>query len=101
MAYTVFAEAMDRSGFARGTLAPREGMSGEVPVRRSRPLLTMADMGMAYGDMEGMEGMNMGGADAGMPGMIMGSGLKEPPVRSRQPGTTAPTAMAPGTPRCR
>ena len=76
VAYTVFAEAMDRSGFARGTLAPREGMSGEVPVRRSRPLLTMADMGMAYGDMEGMEGMNMGGADAGMPGMIMGSGLR-------------------------
>ncbi len=73
VAYTVFAEAMDRSGFARGTLAPREGMSGEVPVRRSRPLLTMADMGMAYG---GMEGMNMGGADAGMPGMIMGSGLR-------------------------
>ena len=79
VAYTVFAEAMDRSGFARGTLAPREGMSGDLPVRRSRPLLTMADMGMAYGDMEGMEGMegtNMGGADADMPGMSMASGLR-------------------------
>ena len=73
VAYTVFAEAMDRSGFARGTLAPREGMSGDLPVRRSRPLLTMADMGMAFGD---MEGMNMGGADADMPGMSMASGLR-------------------------
>ena len=27
-AYTVFAEAMDRSGYARGTLAPREGIDG-------------------------------------------------------------------------
>jgi CopA family copper-resistance protein len=44
-AYTLFVEAMDRSGFARATLAPREGMEGEVPPRRERALLTMADMG--------------------------------------------------------
>jgi CopA family copper-resistance protein len=54
-AFTVFAEAMDRSGFARGTLAPRPGMSGEIPARRKRPLLTMADMG--HGD----HGMGHGG----------------------------------------
>ncbi len=48
-AYTIFAESMGRSAFARGTLAPREGMSGEVPEMRERPLLTMADMGMAHG----------------------------------------------------
>lgn len=45
-AYTIFAETMDRSGFARGTLAPRRGMSAELPVRRRRAMLTMADMGM-------------------------------------------------------
>ena len=28
-AYTVFAETMDRSGYARGTLAPRAGMTAE------------------------------------------------------------------------
>ncbi|MCA1958571.1 MAG: copper resistance system multicopper oxidase [Nitrospira sp.] len=58
-AYTVFAEAMDRSGYARGTLAPRSGMSGDLPPRRPRPLRTMEDMGM------GMEGMAMAGVDAG------------------------------------
>ena len=45
-AYTVFAEAMDRSGYTRGTLTPRAGLTAEVPSRRPRPLRTMADMGM-------------------------------------------------------
>lgn len=45
-AYTIFAETMDRSGYARGTLAPRPGMEGEIPERRARPLRTMEDMGM-------------------------------------------------------
>ncbi len=49
-AYTIFAETMDRSGFVRGTLAPRLGMEGEVPERRPRPLRTMEDMGMADHD---------------------------------------------------
>lgn len=64
-AYTIFAEAMDRSGFARGTLAPREGMIAALPERRKRPLRTMADMGMA------MDGMDHGGSSAtnSMPGM--------------------------------
>ena len=30
-AYTIFAQSMDRTGFARGTLAPRVGMEAEVP----------------------------------------------------------------------
>jgi CopA family copper-resistance protein len=62
-AYTIFAQSMDRSGYARGTLAPRQGMAAEVPPLDSRELLTMKDMGMAH-DMSGMDhGM------AGMPGM--------------------------------
>ena len=48
-AYSIFAEAMDRSGFARATLAPRDGMPAPTPERRARPVLTMADMGMAHG----------------------------------------------------
>jgi uncharacterized protein involved in copper resistance len=44
-AYTIFAQAMDRSGFARGTLAPRAAMSAEVPALDPRPLLTLVDMG--------------------------------------------------------
>ncbi len=46
-AYTVFAEALDRSGYGRGTLAPRPGLEGPIPARRRRPVRTMADMGMA------------------------------------------------------
>ena len=57
-AYTLFAEAMDRSGYARGTLAPRAGMSAPLPRRRPRPLRSMADMGMAR-DGAGMAGMAM------------------------------------------
>lgn len=54
-AYTIFAETLDRSGYARGTLAPRPGMSAPIPERRPRPLRTMDDMGM------NMSGMHMGG----------------------------------------
>ncbi|MEW5888664.1 MAG: copper resistance system multicopper oxidase [Pseudomonadota bacterium] len=63
-AYTIFAEAMDRSGYGRGTLAPHAGMSAPVPKLRERPLRTMVDMGM---DMENMNmpGMKMGGMNHG------------------------------------
>jgi len=64
-AYTVFAESLSRGGYARGTLAPEEGMEGPVPDERDRPTLSMADMGMMHGDSgdhDGMEGMAMGGA---------------------------------------
>jgi CopA family copper-resistance protein len=55
-AYTIFAESMDRSGYAAGTLAQRLGARAEIPPRRKRPLRTMADMGMAgHGDMKGMK----------------------------------------------
>ncbi|MCP9474552.1 MAG: copper resistance system multicopper oxidase [Nitrospira sp.] len=72
-AYTVFAEAMDRSGYARGTLAPRPGMSGDLPPRRPRPLRTMEDMGMAMemGSM-GMGGMGVGGHEHKQSGVKQG-----------------------------
>ncbi|MCY3852214.1 MAG: copper resistance system multicopper oxidase [Gammaproteobacteria bacterium] len=67
-AYTLFAESMARTGFARGTLAPREGLEAAVPPPRDPPFLTMADMGhgemdhgqmdhseMQHDDMAGME----------------------------------------------
>jgi CopA family copper-resistance protein len=66
-AYTVFAQAMDRSGYARGTLAVRSGLSAPVPPLDPVPLRTMTDMGMSHGNMahgdtggmEGMAGMDM------------------------------------------
>ena len=70
-AYTIFAESVGRSAFARGTLAPREGMSGDIPEMRKRPLLTMADMGMAH---EGMDHGAMSGMDhSKMPDMNKGA----------------------------
>ncbi len=78
-AYPVVAEAMDRSGYARGTLAPRRGMAAAVPALRDPPRRTMVDMGMAMEapgpagtDRPGMEmpGMPEAAAtDAGMAGM--------------------------------
>jgi CopA family copper-resistance protein len=44
--YTLFAEALDRSGYARGTLTPRPGAAAPVPELRERPLRSMTDMGM-------------------------------------------------------
>ncbi len=58
-AYTLVAEAWDRSGMARATLAPRIGMVAPVPALRRRPLATMKDMGMG-----GMAGMDHGAAPA-------------------------------------
>jgi len=85
-AYSIIAESVGRTGMVRGTLAPREGMAGAVPAMRSKPLLTMADMGgmmggMDHSNMAGMDHSNMAGMDhsnmAGMDHSNMG-GRSEP-----------------------
>jgi CopA family copper-resistance protein len=81
-AFTIFAQALDRSGFARGTLAPRAGMAAAVPAMDPRPVRTMADMGMADMVHGGMAGMkmdhgsmpNMKMDHGSMPGMDMSKG---------------------------
>ena len=60
-AYTVFAQSIDRSGYARGTLTPHPGMVAEIPPLDPRPLLTMGDMGMAH-DMSSMSGSHASGS---------------------------------------
>ncbi|WP_353157885.1 copper resistance system multicopper oxidase [Salinisphaera shabanensis] len=69
-AYTVMAESMDRSGYARGTLAPRAGMVAPVPALREQPQRTMMDMGMDMSHMD-MGGMQM---DHGQHGQAIGHG---------------------------
>ena len=71
-AYTVFAESMDRSGYARGTLAPRAGMSAPLPPLRERPLRSMVDMGMDMAAM-GMGSMGPGKPKETMAGMDHGA----------------------------
>jgi CopA family copper-resistance protein len=44
-AFTIFAQAMDRTGYAAGTLAVRDGLCALIPPVDPRPVLTMADMG--------------------------------------------------------
>ena len=61
-AFTIFAQSMDRTGYARGTLAVRSGLSAPVPEIDPRPLLTMADMG--HGGL-GHDMAAMGGAPGG------------------------------------
>ncbi len=77
-AYTLFAQSMDRTGYARGTLAARAGLSAPVPAVDPRPLLTMDDMGMGgMGDMAGMDHSKMAGMEhdsmQGMSGMDGGA----------------------------
>jgi len=57
-AYTIFAQSMDRSGYARGTLSPREGMQAPVPDLDAPVLLDAVDMmgAMAQGGVGGMAG---------------------------------------------
>lgn len=97
-AYTVFAQTMDRTGYARGTLAVREGMTAPVPQPDPAEWLGMTDMmgamagGMDHGSMamdhsmHAMpDGMNMD--------MHMSSGLSAPGTQVRH----ARTEYGPGT----
>jgi CopA family copper-resistance protein len=68
-AYTLFAQSIDRTGYARGTLAPRAGMDADVPAMDPRVWLSMQDMmgAMTMGssghdgmlDMKGSDGASM------------------------------------------
>jgi CopA family copper-resistance protein len=94
-AYTLFAQSMDRSGYARGTLAVRSGLAAPVPELDPRPLVTMADMGMAgmdhgamagMGDMAGMDHSKMAGmGDSSMEGM---SGMDGGAMKGMNHGVT-------------
>ena len=70
--YTIFAQSMDRTGYARGTLTPRAGLNAPVPDLDRPQWLSMADMmgamgGMAHGKagMSGIQGMHHRGMAGG------------------------------------
>src|SRR3569623_530905 len=96
-AWSIIAEAVDRSGMARATLAPRPGMVAAVPPRRKRPVATMKDMGMDMSSMPGMEGMDMSGgmtpqrgvdpsAEQNRSAKLETPGSAMPPVSGAMPG---------------
>ena len=91
-AYTLVAEAIDRSGMGRATLAPRSGMSAEVPPLRRRPVLTMRDMGMDHSaQMTGMDHSSMPGMDHGAMTVAAAPGMG--PRRVRGSATMAGMSM--------
>jgi CopA family copper-resistance protein len=96
-AYTIFAQSMDRSGYARGTLAPQPGMVAEVPALEPRAVLTMHDMGMAHDsgmahdlgmaqDMAGMPGMEHSAAAPPKFGPTVDMAAEQPNTRLDDPG---------------
>ena len=99
-AYTIFAQPLSRRGYARGTLAPRMGMSAEIPPLDPLPMRTMADMGMGAMAMKEMKKSDMAGMQ-GMPGMDMAQmnmkGTQNGSMPSMQMDTPARSANS-GTP---
>jgi len=81
-AYTIFAQSMDRSGYARATLSPRPGMEAEIPPLDPPTWLSMADMGI--GDM-GMAGHVAMQSMQGMPGMQGLQGMSMKDMKSKDP----------------
>ena len=58
-AYTIFAQSMERSGYARGTLSVRQGLTAPVPEPDPPEWLTMKDMMGAMGGSMGHDMMKM------------------------------------------
>ena len=54
-AYTIFAQTIDRSGYARGTLSPNADWVAEVPAMDPPAVLGHKEMGMGGMDMSGMD----------------------------------------------
>ena len=91
-AFTIFGQSMDRTGYAAGTLAVRQGLRAPVPDLDARQLLTMTDMGMAH-DMAAMSGAIPAAADphAGhvMPPAAT-TATPPPPPQAKPPAPTMP-----------
>jgi len=101
--YTIFAQSMDRTGYARGTLATREGIEAAVPEMDAPQSLSMMDMmgaaamqGGAMADMPGMEGMQHEGHSMAAPKVM---GTPPPPVRHAKTEYGPSVDMRVDTPR--
>ena len=86
-AYSLFAQAMDRSGYARGTLTPDLSLEAQVPELDPTPVLSHADMGMSMANMDmTMGNMDQGGGSgdsmAQMPGVEHSMGTMPAPKHS-------------------
>jgi len=69
-AYTIFAQAIDRSGYAAGRLTAHPSLQAEIPPLDVAPILGHGDMGMGGMDHSKMDHSNM---SAEMMAMMMGN----------------------------
>ena len=88
-AYTIFAQALDRTGYAAGTLAVQSGLRAAIPELDPRVMLTMADMGHG--------GMNHAALGHDMSAM---GAVPTVPAKAADPhaGHTMPAPAAPAAP---
>lgn len=88
-AHGLFAQAMDRSGYALGSLSSVPGLKARAPALDPRPLLTLDDMGMApMPDMDHAEMPGMRHESMAMPGMdhsAMSSQVPHPASETANP----------------
>jgi CopA family copper-resistance protein len=89
-AFTIFAEAQDRSGYTRGTLAPKEGMSAPVPSLRKRPVRDLKDIGMKM-----MSENLIGEMDHSKMKKMKQHNSKKPKEDPSVPGPNGPTPFKP------
>jgi CopA family copper-resistance protein len=95
-AYTVFAQALDRSGFTRATLAPRAGMSAPVPEMDPRPERGMEAMGAMHSMHGGNDNMD---ASSDMSGHTHHGhhDMQMDDDKAMEPAQHAPEEYGPGT----
>lgn len=95
-AFTIFAQALDRTGFAAGTLAVRAGLRASVPSLDPRPVLTMGDMGHSGG--HGAQGAQGAQGARGAQGAVdphAGHTMPEPPPADPHAGHVTPAQPPP------
>ena len=78
-AYTIFAQSIDRTGYARGILSPDANWSADVPQMDPPALLGHRDMGMGGMDHSKHDMSKMSGMDHSMHDMSKMSGMQEMP----------------------
>lgn len=84
--FTLFAESLDRSGYARGTLSPEAGLEAKVPELRPRPVRQLDDIGM---------GMMLDMGHGNMKHGEMGHEMKPTKTDPKIPGPNGPEPFLP------
>ena len=83
MAYSIFAQSLDRSGYAVGSLTYDKNVTAAIPEMDPLPILSHADMGMAMRGMDHSKHGNMDHADVDH--SMMNHNMEEKPSSEKKP----------------